>query len=113
MIRGKEETQALYSPSRAPSAAAGTRCSQIDTGHLVVARHPADAAAVYSGYGGKGSLDDLGAMLASHTHHNHPIGTELKRQIVLYVDELKEVNVFKRSTDPTKFAERVYVDVLS
>ena len=41
------------------------------------------------------------------------IGTELKRQIVLYADELKEVNVFKRSTDPTKFAERVYVDVLS
>jgi NitT/TauT family transport system substrate-binding protein len=95
-----------------PATAGALTRSVLEAGDMV-ARHPADAATVYSAYGGKGSLDDLGAMLASHTHHNHPIGTELKRQIVLYADELKEVNVFKRSTDPTKFAERVYVDVLS
>ena len=52
-------------------------------------------------------------MLASHTHHNHPIGAALKGQILLYANELKQVNVLKRSTDPTKFAERVTVDVLS
>ena len=70
------------------------------------------AAAMYSAYGGKGPLDDLAAMLASHTHHNHPIGSALKQQIVLYANELKQVNVLKRSTDTIKFAERVYVDVL-
>jgi NitT/TauT family transport system substrate-binding protein len=37
-----------------------------------VAGDPADAAAVYSGYGGRGSVEDLAAMLRSHTHHNHP-----------------------------------------
>ncbi|MGY4502057.1 ABC-type nitrate/sulfonate/bicarbonate transport system substrate-binding protein [Bradyrhizobium sp. GM24.11] len=95
-----------------PAAAGALTRSVLEAGDMV-ARNPADAAAAYSAYGGKGSLDDLGAMLASHTHHNHPIGAELKRQIVLYADELKEVNVLKRSTDPTKFAERVYVDVLS
>ena len=95
-----------------PATAGALTRSVLEAGDIV-ARYPSDAAAVYSAYGGKGSLDDLGAMLASHTHHNHPIGTELKRQIVLYADELKEVNVFKRSTDPTKFAERVCVDVLS
>jgi len=58
-------------------------------------------------------LDDLAAMLASHTHYNHPIGTALKQQIVLYANELKQVSVLKQSTDPTKFSERVYVDVLS
>jgi NitT/TauT family transport system substrate-binding protein len=68
---------------------------------------------VYSAYGGKGPLDDLAAMLASHTHHNHPIGAALKAQISLYANELKQVHVLKRSTDPTKFAERVTVDVLS
>jgi NitT/TauT family transport system substrate-binding protein len=68
---------------------------------------------VYSAYGGKGPLGDLAAMLASHTHHNHPVGAALKRQVLLYAEELKQVNVLKRSTDAAKFAERVYVDVLS
>jgi NitT/TauT family transport system substrate-binding protein len=68
---------------------------------------------VYAGYGGKGPLDDLAAMLASHTHHNHPVGAALKQQIVLYAHELKQVNVLKRSTEPMKFADRVYADVLS
>jgi NitT/TauT family transport system substrate-binding protein len=32
---------------------------------------------------------------------------------LLYANELKQVNVLKQSTDTTKFAERVTVDVLS
>jgi NitT/TauT family transport system substrate-binding protein len=78
-----------------------------------VATDPADAAAVFSGYGGKGSIADLTAMLRSHTHHNHPVGDALKKQIALYTGELKLVNVIRPSTDPVKFADRVYADVLS
>jgi len=77
-----------------------------------VADDPADAAKIFSGYGGVGSVDDLADMLRSHTHHHHPQGAELKKQIALYGDELKLVNVFKQSTDTAKFAERVYADVL-
>jgi NitT/TauT family transport system substrate-binding protein len=95
-----------------PDTATALTRSVLEAGDLV-AHHPADAAAVYAAYGGKGSLDELAAMLASHTHHNHPIGAALKRQIMLYADELKQVSVLKRSTDPVKFADRVYVDVLS
>jgi NitT/TauT family transport system substrate-binding protein len=95
----------------AATASALTR-SILEAGDIV-ARHPADAAAIYSGYGGKGPLDDLAAMLASHTHHNHPVGAALKRQISLYAEELKQVNVLKRTTDSARFAERVYADVLS
>jgi NitT/TauT family transport system substrate-binding protein len=95
-----------------PDTARALTRSVLEAGEIV-ADHPADAAAVYSGYGGKGPLNDLTAMLASHTHHNHPIGTALRQQIVLYANELKQVNVLKRSTDPTKFADRVYVNVLS
>jgi len=51
-------------------------------------------------------------MLRSHTHHLHPQGAELKKQIALYGDELKLVNVFRQSTDTAKFAERFYADVL-
>jgi NitT/TauT family transport system substrate-binding protein len=52
-------------------------------------------------------------MYRSHTHHRHPVGAELKKQLLLYTDELKAVNVIKRSTDPAKFADRIYLDVLS
>jgi NitT/TauT family transport system substrate-binding protein len=95
-----------------PATARALTQSVLEAGEMV-ARHPADAAAVYSTYGGKGPLADLTAMLASHTHHNHPAGAALKRQILLYAEELKQVNVLKRSTDTAKFAERVYVDVLT
>ncbi len=78
-----------------------------------VAHKPEDAAAVFSNYGGKGSVEDLAAMLRSHTHHHHPIAAELKSQIALYADELKLVKVIKPSTDSVKFADRVYADVLS
>jgi NitT/TauT family transport system substrate-binding protein len=78
-----------------------------------VASDPTDAAAIYSGYGGKGSIEDLAAMYRSHTHHNHPVGATLKQQLLLYTDELKAVNVIKKSTDPAKFAERIYIDFLS
>jgi NitT/TauT family transport system substrate-binding protein len=82
-------------------------------GGELVAHQPEDVAAVFAGYGGKGSVDELAAMLRSHTHHDHPIGADLKKQISLYADELKLVNVIKRNTDTVKFAERVYADVLS
>ena len=95
-----------------PAAASALTRAVLEAGDMV-ARDPADAAQVYSAYGGKAALDDLAAMLSSHTHHNHPIGTALKQQIASYANELKQVNVLKRSTDPSKFAERVFIDVLS
>jgi len=52
-------------------------------------------------------------MYRSHTHHNHPVGPTLKKQLVLYTDELKAIHVIKQSTDSAKFAERIYLDVLS
>jgi sulfonate transport system substrate-binding protein len=94
------------------AAASALTRSVLEAGDMV-ARYPATAAAVYSAYGGKGSVEDLAAMLTSHTHHNHPVGAALEQQISRYVDELKQVNVIKRSTDSAKFAERVCVDVLS
>jgi NitT/TauT family transport system substrate-binding protein len=94
-----------------PVATALTRAVLEAGEHVAV--DPADAAAVFSNYGGKGSVADLTAMLQSHTHHDHPIGDALKKQIALYTDELKLVNVIKRGTDSTKFADRVYADVLS
>jgi NitT/TauT family transport system substrate-binding protein len=92
-------------------AAALTR-SILEAGDLV-SRNAADAAAVYAGYGGRGSLDDLAAMLRSHTHHHHPVGAALKKQISLYTEELKLVHVIKPGVDPARFADRVFADVLT
>ena len=94
------------------SVATALTRSVLEAGDLV-AHDPGDAAAIFAGYGGKGSTEDLAAMLRSHTHHDHPIGAGLKNQLALYTDELKLVNVIKPSTDSAKFAERVYADVLS
>ena len=94
-----------------PVAAALTRA--ILEGAHQVGVDPALAARVFSGYGGKGSVDDLVAMLTSQDHHHSPIGGDLTRQIALYADELKLVQVFKPNTNTQRFAEKVYADVLS
>jgi NitT/TauT family transport system substrate-binding protein len=78
-----------------------------------VAIDPLEAARLFSRYGGTGSVDELAAMLRSHTHHHHPVGHDLKAEIAAYADELKLVNVIKKSTNTAKFADRVYADVLS
>jgi NitT/TauT family transport system substrate-binding protein len=84
----------------------------LEGGHRVHA-NPEEAAEVFANYGGKGSIADLAAMLRSHTHAHAPVGAALKQEIALYGDELKRVNVMRRSTDTAKFADRVYADVLS
>jgi NitT/TauT family transport system substrate-binding protein len=94
-----------------PVAAALTR-SIMEAGDRV-ASDPADAASVYAAYGSKASVEDITAMFQSHNHHDHPVGATLKKQLLLYTDELKAVNVIKRSTDSAKFADRIYLDVLS
>ncbi|GGC49419.1 ABC transporter substrate-binding protein [Chelatococcus reniformis] len=97
--------------SNKPAAAALTRAF-LEAGNFV-AEKPDEAVKIYAKYGMKGSPEDLAAMLKSHTHHDHPLGADLKGQIADYAKELKTVNVFKPSTDTAKFADRVYADVLS
>lgn len=94
-------------------AVAGALTRSILEGGHRVHENPEEAARIFSGYGGKGSVEDLAAILRNQHHGDRPVGADLKRQLVLYGDELKQVNVLKRTTDTAKFAERVYADVLS
>ena len=94
------------------AAAAALTRAVLEAGELV-AQNPKDAATLFSDYGGKGSVADLTTMLQSHAHHSQITGDELKVQIKAYADELKVVNVIKPGTDTTKFADRVYANVLS
>jgi NitT/TauT family transport system substrate-binding protein len=78
------------------------------------AHNPADAAATYAPYApGKIDIADLTALAKYHTHHHHPVGADLKKELALYAEELKLISIFKPSTDTAKYAERIYADVLS
>jgi len=79
---------------------------------MFTSQNPDKAAASFQPYAPKtASLQDLQAMVRYHTHHHHPVGDVLKQELKAYADDLKLVSVFKPSTDTTKFAERIYVDV--
>jgi NitT/TauT family transport system substrate-binding protein len=79
---------------------------------MFTSQNPDKAAASFQPYAPKAaSLQDLQAMVRYHTHHHHPVGEVLKRELKAYADDLKSVSVFKPSTDTAKFAERIYVDV--
>jgi NitT/TauT family transport system substrate-binding protein len=78
-----------------------------------VAENPDGAAAIFAGFTRLASAEQLAPMLRSHTHHHHPVDGDLKREVALYAQELKQASVFKTSTDPVQFADRVCVDVLA
>ncbi|MBN8938619.1 MAG: ABC transporter substrate-binding protein [Rhizobiales bacterium] len=76
--------------------------------------HPEESARIFSRFAPPNSpIEDLTALVRYHTHGNHPVGNDLKAQLRLYAEELKAVAVFKPNTDPARFADRVYADVLS
>lgn len=79
---------------------------------MFASQNPDKAAASFQPYAPKtATLADLQGMVKYHTHHHHPVGDQLKRELKTYADELKQVSVFKPNTDTAKFAERIYADV--
>ncbi len=79
---------------------------------MFTSQNPGKAAASFQPYAPKtATLQDLEAMVRYHTHHHHPTGAVLKQELKAYAEDLKLVSVFKPSTDTTRFAERIYVDV--
>ncbi|WP_425995004.1 ABC transporter substrate-binding protein [Afipia sp. DC4300-2b1] len=81
---------------------------------MFTAQNPDVAAKSFLPYAPKAATEeDILALIRYHTHHHHPTGASLKRELKAYADDLKLVSVFKPSTDTTKFAERIYADVFS
>lgn len=77
-----------------------------------VAVNPDAAAAIFAPHA-KAPVEQLAAMLRSHTHHHNPLAADLREQIGLYAEELKKIAVFKPTTDVQKYAVRVTADVLA
>jgi NitT/TauT family transport system substrate-binding protein len=75
--------------------------------------HPEETAAIFAPYAPSANVDQLAAMLRSHTHGHHPVGADLRQELALYTDELKAISVIKPSTNSDRFAGKVFADVLS
>jgi NitT/TauT family transport system substrate-binding protein len=78
-----------------------------------VATHPDEAGKIFARYTKKATAEQLAAMLRTHTHHHHPTNDALRQEIALYAQELKQAGVFRPSTDPITFANRVCLDVIA
>lgn len=85
----------------------------LESAALTAADPAATAQAYFDTFKPKSSVPELAAMLKSHTHHHHPVGDALKRELALYAEELKQVRVLKPTTDPRAFTERIYGDVFA
>ncbi|RWX60222.1 ABC transporter substrate-binding protein, partial [Mesorhizobium sp. M2A.F.Ca.ET.039.01.1.1] len=95
-----------------PTATALTR-ALLEAQDLTVAK-PELAAQAFLSQAPKGkTLADLVGVLKDQTHNHNPVGADLRREIALYAEELRDVQVFKQSTDPKQFADQVYADVLT
>ena len=78
-----------------------------------VAANPDETAAIFAPYSPKAKPEQLAAMLRSHTHNHHPVGSALKQELALYIEDLKGVQVIKPGTNSDKLADKVFSDVLS
>jgi NitT/TauT family transport system substrate-binding protein len=91
---------------------AGALTSALLEAQEYVAMNPDGAAELFAQYSPT-PVPMLAAMLRSHTHHHHPVGADLKKELTAYADELKLVHVLRDRTDTARFADKIYADVLT
>jgi len=99
--------------AREDRATAGALTRALIEAQDITAASPETTADAYAQFVANTSKEDICSILKSHTHGEHPVGQPFKDQLALYINELKLVQVIKPSTDAVKFAEKIYVDVLS
>lgn len=95
-----------------PTASALTR-ALLEAQDLTVAKPELAAQAFLPQAPKDKTVEQLVGVLLDQTHGHNPTGADLRQEIALYAQELRDVRVFKNSTDPQEFAERVYADVLT
>jgi len=75
--------------------------------------NPEETARIFAPYSPVAKPEQLTRMLHSHTHGHHPTGQALKRELALYIEELKGISVIKASTNVDRLSDKVFADVLS
>ncbi|MDR2365140.1 MAG: ABC transporter substrate-binding protein [Zoogloeaceae bacterium] len=76
------------------------------------AGHIDESARIFLKYATNITFDELKELYATLNLHRHAIGADLRDEIVGYAKDFKELGVLKASTDPAKYADRVFEKVL-
>ena len=77
------------------------------------ADHPAETAKIFAPFvPGQVPIEDITAMLSEHTHQHHSTGDQLRKEVAVYVNELKTINVIRPDTDARLFAEHYVPELL-
>lgn len=98
---------------RKDKATAAALARSIIQGSDFTAENPNEAAKIYAKYQPGNSPDDLRKLYSTLTHHHHPTGQALRDEIAFYAHDFRTAGVLKQSTDPDKFANVVFADVLA
>ncbi|WP_435655054.1 hypothetical protein [Brucella pituitosa] len=56
---------------------------------------------------------NVARILRSHTHDHHSTGDALRKDVALFVDELKIINVIRPNTNTDAFAEKIVANVIT
>lgn len=76
------------------------------------AAHPDETAEIFAPFVPTSvTPEQVSAILRSHTHDHASTGDALRRDVALFVDELKLINVIRPSTDTAAFSETIVADV--
>jgi len=78
-----------------------------------VAENPNESARIFAKYTPKFEVDDLQRLLAELTYKHHPSGGRLRDEVRDFAADFRAAGILKKSTDPTRFANHITLDVLS
>ncbi|MDR1888942.1 MAG: ABC transporter substrate-binding protein [Zoogloeaceae bacterium] len=74
--------------------------------------HVDESAKIFFKYTTGITLEDLKSLYDTLNLHHHPTGADLRDEIAFYAEDFRGIGVLKSSTDPQKYADHVYENVL-
>jgi NitT/TauT family transport system substrate-binding protein len=78
-----------------------------------VAENPNEAAKIFAKYTPKVPVADLQKLLSELTYKHHPSGKALRDEVQVFAQDFHNAGILKKSTDPSRFATHVSLDVLA
>ena len=73
--------------------------------------HQEEGAKIFQKYATNLTIEELKHLYKQLNLHAHPVGTDLRSQLVFYARDFKDLGVLKPTTDPEKLADHIYANV--
>lgn len=78
-----------------------------------VAENPNESARIFAKYTPKFEVSDLQRLLSELTYKHHPAGGRLRDEVRDFAADFRSAGILKKTTDPTRFANHIALDVLA